>query len=342
MAKKSHSKLEIPQRPEEDRRAQQAVRMANILGILERLLQRGKWNVKRLAADLELSERTVHRYLNVLEVVGVPFYYDNDEKCYRVRPGYTFPVLNLTPDELLDQAAATVLTEAAGLEVGASARPSTRKIVAAGRQEVGDFLVDAEAVMAVLDLKLADHSRHRETIKTVQWALVEGKQLSGEYESPHEDGPVRLTLHPYRLCLTNQAWYLIARMVEQRQPRTFRVARFTALRMIDSPAEVPADFNVQEYFGNAWCVYRGDKTYDVEIEFAKEVANLVTETTWHHTQEVSRHKDGRVTLKFRADGLNEILRWVLGWSGRSKVVKPQELREMVTKQLRAALEMNEL
>ena len=97
---------------------------SRILPILERLLQRSKWNIKSLAADLELSERTIHRYLNVLEIAGVPFYYDKAEKCYRVRPGYTFPVLNLTPDELLGQAAATVVAEATGLDAGAATSPA--------------------------------------------------------------------------------------------------------------------------------------------------------------------------------------------------------------------------
>lgn len=338
MAKK---KLDIPRRAEEDRRARQAFRMASILGILERLLQRSKWNVKSLAADLELSQRTVHRYLDVLEMVGVPFFYDRDEKCYRVRSGYTFPVINLTPDELLGQATATVLSEAVGLGDETTAKPTTRKVAAGSREETRDLLADAEAALLVLDLRLATNSRHRELIKTVQWALVEKKQLVGEYESPHEEGPVQLTLHPYRLCLTNRAWYLVARSQAQRQPWTFRVARFKSLRMIDSPAEVPEDFNLQEYFGNAWGVYRGEKTYDIEIKFTKEVADLVTETTWHHTQTVKRHKNGRVTLKFRVDGLNEILRWVLGWSGRCKITEPKELRAMVTEQLRAALKMNE-
>jgi predicted DNA-binding transcriptional regulator YafY len=339
MAKKK--KLDIPQRSEEDRRAQQAVRMANVLGILERLLQRSKWNVKSLAADLELSERTVHRYLDVLEMVGVPFYYDREEKCYRVRPGYTFPVANLTSDEALGQATATVISEAVGLDDATTARPTTRKIAARSREATRDLLSDAEAVMAVLDLKLADHSRHREMIKTVQWALVEKKQLAGEYESPHEEGPAQFVLHPYRLCLTNRAWYLIARASEQRQPWTFRVARFKSLRIVDSPAIVPEDFDLQAYFGNAWCVYRGEESYDVQIEFVKEVADLVTETTWHQTQQVKRHKDGRVTLMFQVDGLKELLRWVLGWSGRCKIIQPAKLREMVAEQLRAALKMND-
>jgi predicted DNA-binding transcriptional regulator YafY len=47
-----------------------------------------------------------------------------------------------------------------------------------------------------------------------------------------------------------------------------------------------------------------------------------------------------VTLKFRVDGLNELVRWVLAWSGKATVIQPPELRELVVKQLQTALSMN--
>jgi hypothetical protein len=73
--------------------------------------------------------------------------------------------------------------------------------------------VAAERVMKALDLKLADHGRHREMLKTIQWALIERRQLAGLYKPPYQDQPVERTLHPLRLCLSGQAWYLIARPV---------------------------------------------------------------------------------------------------------------------------------
>lgn len=337
--KTSLSGADIPKRSEEERRAQQAVRFAMIMKIQERLLGHGKWNVKSLAAELELSEKTIHRYLDVLEIVGIQYYYDTSEKCYRVRPGSKFSVANLTNDELLDQAAATAITKADGLNVGAAAGHATRKIAAASRQEVGELLADAEAVMTVLDMKLADHSRHQEIIRTVQWALIEKKQVTGQYVTPYQEKPVKLNLHPYRLCFVGQAWYLIARPVDEKQPKTYRIARFQSLRMIDAAAQRPDKFDLNKYFGNAWGVFRGKESHDVEIEFTKEAANLVTETHWHKTQAVKRHPDGRVTLSFRVDGLDEILWWVLGWSGRAKVIKPERLREMVVEKLQHALEM---
>jgi predicted DNA-binding transcriptional regulator YafY len=294
-----------------------------------------------LAAEQECSVRTVHRDLAVLELAGVPYTYDWYHDCYRVHPDYRFPALNLTEDELLGQATAAVIAGAPGLDIGTGARPATRKLEVASGERVAQMLAEAQRITAVLDLKLADHRQHRDMLSTVQRALLSRRQLAGRYRSPHQPRTVSLRLHPCRLCLVRQAWYLIGRPADNDQLRTYRVTRFQSLRMLDDPADVPEEFDLRAYFGDAWGVYRGDKTYEVEIRFSPEAAALVTETTWHHTQTVRRHKDGSVTLGFRVDGLEEILWWVLGWSGRARVIRPPELRAMLVKQLRTALEMNQ-
>ncbi len=65
-----------------------------------------------------------------------------------------------------------------------------------------------------------------------------------------------------------------------------------------------------------------------------------TETVWHKTQRVQRQPDGGVRLMFTVDGLDEIVWWVLGWSGRAKVHAPEELRDMVVGRLQDALQLN--
>jgi predicted DNA-binding transcriptional regulator YafY len=306
--------------------------------MLQLLLGRGRWNAKDIAAEQECSERTVQRDRDVLQLAGIPVDHDTHDRCYRIRPDFRFPSLNVTEDEALDQATATAITAGPGLDVTAGAKPVSRKLAATSKDEVAQLLADAEALIAVLDLKLADHSRHREIIRTVQWALVKRKQLAGTYRSPHEGREVKLQLHPYRLCLIKQACYLIARLNGEDAPRTYRVTRFKTLRMLEANAEVTEEFDLKEYFGNAWAVYRGDKTHDVEIEFTKDAVDTVLEGIWHHTQKVRKNKNGSVTLTFRVDGLNEILRWVLGWGSRATVIKPPELREMVVAQLRQSIE----
>ena len=337
------------QRSDSDRRWRQAGAVVRKLRLLQILTGRGLWDKKTLAVELAetcgqsrpFTTKTIERDMRVLELAGVIIEeHGTNPKQYHVRPDAQFPLLDLTKDEILGQATATVITSASGLDVAAGAKPTSTKL-GAKREAVEDMISDVAAVMDVLGLKLADHSQHKEILKAIQFALIEGKQIGGDYESPYQPRSVKLTLIPYRLCLAHQAWYLIARPVDEDRPKTYRVQRFKTLRRLDAPAIVPGDFSLQEYFGNAWGVFRGAESYDVEIEFTADAAPLVCETNWHKTQNVVRqHRDGGVTIGFKVDGLDEILWWVLGWSGRAKVLKPDLLRTMVVEQLDRALKMN--
>jgi predicted DNA-binding transcriptional regulator YafY len=338
----AQSKTDRPlrNRPDRDRRGRRADRMARILSVLRLIQSRGRWNAQAIADEVGCKVRTVYRDLQALEMAGVPWYFDKIEGCYRVRPDYRFPVPNLTEEEALGQAVATAITKAPGLNLGGGAAPTTRKLAAASGETIRQVLADAERLVSVMDLKLADHSKHQEIIKTIQFALIQRKQVSGHYESPYEPKPATHRLNPIRLCLIKSAWYLIARSTDSLEPRTYRVARFKTLRMLDAPARVPQEFDLKAYFGNAWAVYRGDKSYEVEIWFTPVAARVVTETVWHHTQKSKSQPDGSVTLTFRVDGLEEIGNWVLAWAGRCKVLRPVELRELLVQKLRLALEMH--
>ena len=334
--------MKIPSsRSDADRRIRQSDRIARIFRVLQLIQGRGRWNTKEIAAEIECSERTVYRDLQVLEMAGVPYYFAEEENCYRIRPGWQFPVMGLTSDELVGQAIATSITKAPGLEIARETKATTNKLAAHSSDEAAAMLSEAGQLISVLDLKLADHTNHQDMLKTIQWALLERKQLVGQYASPYQEKPVKLTLHPFRLCLIKQAWYLIARANDKDTPRTYRATRFKSARVLAAAADIPDDFSLHDYFGNAWGVYRGPETHEVEIEFTKDGAPLVAETNWHTTQKVKQHKDGRATLSFTVDGLDEIVWWVCGWAGRAKVIKPEKLREMVSEKHRSALALNE-
>ncbi len=330
-----------PQRPDTDRRLRQANRHSRTVNLLQLLLSRGRYTMKDLAAELQCTERTVYRDLTVLALAGVPWYHEKERNCYRVRPDYQFPVLIPSDDELLGQALSSAIAKSPGLDVSPGARTVTQRLAAKSTTERAKLLSDAEQLVSALNLKLVDHRRCSEMIRTIQWSLVQGKQLAGQYASPYQDQPSKVTLHPIRLCLAQQAWYLIAQPVDKAELRTYRVARFKSLRMLDVPAKVPAEFDLDAYFGNAWGVFRGGGSYDVEILFNADSASLVTETVWHKTQAVNQHKDGSATMTFTVDGLDEIVWWILGWSATAKIIKPEKLRQMVIDELKAGIQRQE-
>jgi predicted DNA-binding transcriptional regulator YafY len=80
------------QRTDAERRARQCARLANLMKVLHLISGRGRWDAKGLAEELECSQRTVHRMLSTLSMAGVPWYFDDRIRAYRIRPGFKFPL----------------------------------------------------------------------------------------------------------------------------------------------------------------------------------------------------------------------------------------------------------
>lgn len=91
MAKKKSHK----ERSDADRRVRQCERLARLMQVLHLISGRGRWDAAALAEELECSTRTIHRLLQTLSMAGVPYYYCDRTKAYRVRPGYKFPLLDV-------------------------------------------------------------------------------------------------------------------------------------------------------------------------------------------------------------------------------------------------------
>lgn len=107
------------QRSDADRRVRQCERLGRLLRLLHLIMGKGRWDAGTLAEELECSRRTVYRLLQTLSLAGVPWYFDETARCYRIRPGFKFSGL--------EQAAHTtpeVPVAAAELE------PAVRKVIA--------------------------------------------------------------------------------------------------------------------------------------------------------------------------------------------------------------------
>jgi predicted DNA-binding transcriptional regulator YafY len=179
-------------RSDADRRLRQNFRLSRILGLLRLLQGRGMGDAKALAAAMECSERTVFRDLQALEMAGIPWEFDQSIRSYRVQPGWHLSMINMSPDELLGQAMATAATSVPGLDVGVGAKPTTRRLSSSLSAQSQQILADAEQLIAVLDLKLVDHSRSLDVIRTIQGALLARKQVTGLYASPYQAKPTRI------------------------------------------------------------------------------------------------------------------------------------------------------
>lgn len=82
------------QRSDAERRLRQCERLSRLLRTLHLIMGKGRWDADGLAEELECSRRTVYRILQTLSMAGVPWYFDEAIRAYRVRPGFKFPMVD--------------------------------------------------------------------------------------------------------------------------------------------------------------------------------------------------------------------------------------------------------
>ncbi|MBI5639811.1 MAG: HTH domain-containing protein [Nitrospirae bacterium] len=73
----------------------------SLITILNKLDKGELLTVHSLMNDLEMSERTVHRYIKTLQVAGFPIGYDRNRQTYAFDEGYGLKKLTMSVEETL-------------------------------------------------------------------------------------------------------------------------------------------------------------------------------------------------------------------------------------------------
>lgn len=307
-------------------------RLHRLLGLIKLLQGPSSWNARRLAEHFETSQRNLYRDLAILELAGVPYYYDpefGEGGGYRIQPGWWFPSVRLTDQECLDLAVIARIAETKSIPLLDQVSEVRDKLLGTLPPKQQDLIAAASELFDILSIGMADHAGARRIMLTIQNALLQGKQIEGSYRSPHQSKTVRVSLQPRRVFLAANAWYLAAHDNRDQETKLYRLARFKEAKLLNRKVTCESTFSLREFLGNAWAVHRGGREWFVELLFDPESAAQVEEARWHHTQEIERRKDGSLVLRVQVSGLEEIRFWILQWGPHVKVLKPVEFIDEV-------------
>jgi predicted DNA-binding transcriptional regulator YafY len=290
------------------------------------------WNVKRLAERLKVSEKTIYRYLKDLAGAGVDLEHDRRSGGYRLLQPYIPPPIQLTEEEAFAMAA--VCQEIGGQQQIAYIRPVESALAKIRDILPPDVRDNLDAVRQHVVMKMAPGGiggrRDEEIYRAVRQALRERTVLQCTYDSLRGNTSEDLfEFEPYALFFSVRAWYCVGRHSRRQDLRCLKLKRFTRVLPLGKQYEVPATFSLREHLGNAWSMIRGTPDYDVTIWIDAAFRATLSDTRWHHTQEIEDQPDGSALFRCTVSGLDEIVWWVLGLGPRAKVIEPPELAERV-------------
>ncbi|MDY7011432.1 MAG: WYL domain-containing protein [Planctomycetota bacterium] len=297
------------------------------------MLQSGRsYTVAQLADELEVSRRTVFRDLNVLEMAHIPYYYDRDEKSYRINHFFFLSPVNLTlPEALAMMVPAGQSSSSSSGPLCAARARGALKLESVLPQAVRDYLGTIMDHLKMVPPPPARQEGLEGMFDRLAVAVAERKLCRIVYISFHEHRQINVTVEPARLMFVGRAWYMIGYSHRHRQRRTFKLGRIKKLTVQNRKFD-PTDHSEtdgQRDFGDAWSMIPEGRIYRVHLRFRPKVAGNVAEVNWHHSQRVEWNDDGSIDFHVRVDGLGEIAWWILGYGDQVRVISPVSLARRV-------------
>lgn len=178
----------------------------------------------KLAATLEVSDRTIYRDIADLQASGVPI--DGEAGVgYVMRDGYDLPPLMFTRDEIVALVAGARLIRAWGGV--AMARAAEEALV-----KIGAVLPEAERLRAdqvqihAMAPEMTPQVRAR--IDEIERAVEARQRLALVYRDAEEQ-PTERTVRPLGLWFWGKVWTLVAWCELRNDFRMFRLDRITAM-----------------------------------------------------------------------------------------------------------------
>lgn len=224
------------------------MRADRLVSLVLLLRQRGRMTAGQLAAELEVSVRTVLRDIDALSSSGVPVYADRGRHGgYSVLPGFRTELTALTHDEALallttglgqtDRAFGLSAHLASAMRKVVDAMPESQRtrMDAATRR----FLVEPESDLLS---RRADREDLRDgVIREVRRAVLSGKRLRFDYTASNGSGGMRV-VDPLGLVTVRGRTYLLAS--KSGADRTYRLSRMITAEMLTEPAQRPASVDL--------------------------------------------------------------------------------------------------
>ncbi len=307
--------------------------MVRILGILKVLMDGARPSVHELAARFKTRRETIYRDLRVLEEVGYPIRGDESGRIGGRPRLATSGLSGGRPTPFTRQEVAALVWAIKRSE----ARQPFHAALATALPKLQALITSREARTAIaLDGALGgwergvkDYRGHQATILRLVEAIVSRRRCRVvDYRSPLRDRPTTFLYDPYKLLAIQGGLYAIGK-TPGRGPAPVAVDRIGKLEVLDDSFDVDRTVDLKRYETETFGVWWG-KPMTVVVRFSARQAPFVREREWHPTQKLRELRDGRLELTFRAAGVFEITRWILGWGDAAEVIRPATVRRWVS------------
>jgi|SRR5579859_3861880 len=315
------------------------MRADRLLSILLRLQARGRATAGQLAAELEVSERTVHRDMQALSIAGVPVYAERGRQGgWILHESYRAGPRGLQADELQALFLATPGTVLGDLGLDRASESALTKLLLAAPdgQRAGLAQAHQRVLIDVAPWRGVE-AEPMPCLGVIYRAVGHERRLRLAYA--RTDGvQVERVVDPLGLVAKGPVWYLVATAAPG-EVRTYRVSRVRSADLLDEACAVPAGFELSRYWEDSkQRLVAGVPRFAVCLRADPgAVGDFKSAGRWSRVDAVgSPEPDGRVRVAMQFELEEDVCAFVLSFGPRVELLEPAHLRREVACRLAAA------
>lgn len=313
-----------------------ATRLITLLMLLQR---QPNQKASDLAETLGVSVRSLHRYIGMLDEMGIPVYSERGPYGgFSLVRGYKMPPLVFTPEEAVAVYLGTSLVrEMWGKLYQEAAQGALAKLDNVLPEEQQDEVAWARRTLVTMGMHRAALDPLTPLLEKIRRAIREQRRVVMLHRKQTDQEAQRREVEPYALVHRNGWWYVIGHCRMRKAIRSFRLDRIVELTLLDKTFQMPSDFNIREYLASA---FDSEAKILLRLRFAPQAAQVARDLgpTWDAFQEQA---DGSVVVSLKMPDLQWATSMALGFGPIVTVLEPAELRQTVREWASAIAEQYE-
>ena len=293
------------------------------------LLLQSKPNRKaaELAAELGVSVRTVHRYFEMLDELGIPLYSERGPAGgFSLVRGYKMPPLVLSPDEAVAVGlGASLVEEMWGTLYRDSARGALVKLDNLLPEDQRQEIAWARRSLVTAGLRHAELGSIQGTLGTLRQALRETRRVSLTYEALSRAEPTCREFDLYALVFRWGHWYSAGFCHLRQAHRLLRVDRIRKATMMAEHYDIPAGFDPRAFLD---AEAQPAPAVLARLRFDPQAAGFVRDSSIGWT-EIEPQADGSLLATLPAADLQFAASMAISFGPLVTVLAPPELIDLV-------------
>jgi predicted DNA-binding transcriptional regulator YafY len=296
--------------------------------ILNKLDQKEKVTARSLMEDLEVSERSVYRYIMTLQVAGFPVDYDRGQNSYVFRKGYTLKKPDISVEETLALALSKKLLRNFGPDMEKSLSKIEEKLSVRKPADLRHIFLDTDAI-----------APSEKFLTLVHQAVINYQRINLKYKALNAKTAKESKVDPYYLFFRDGIWYFRGYYHRDKAMRTFAFDRVVSLSL-HGEHFVPRAISPEDELSGAFGAFLDGEQAEVTLQFDEHVNPFIVRKKWHESQKVKELDNGKIEVTFRVNGLMGIKNWIYGWIPHVEVIAPKELRKALRQDLQEAIKIH--